>query len=391
MTIHGLHDRPYQELSHIQGDKKQDAVSQQDNNPGRLHNGDVNCIKQTGCREEMLSAEGNQSITSTIPGSTLGDLETESKCTIYHIDEQKTCSEGQNSQVESQDKIECSQDTVKKAQDKIEISQDTVQKSQDKIEISQVEISQDTCGTEIPKDRVEEQAKTSNATWYFNTKIGGIESQALFDTGSPVSLISREIYEQMRDDKPPLETTSSEITAANGTAVKIFGKASFEFFTGVKTYTWSFLVADIKGGSCIVGQDFIGSQGRSLKWSNLAWKTKAGVVQLFSLDSNTVGKIHVVEQVSIPPRSKMFVEGKIENPVHDKVCMVEPLVSLRKNGVMVAKSLVDGDGKPILSVMNLTDKPIKLRQGNTLGNICPVTMRNDVRAESGSGHGDLEF
>ena len=64
-------------------------------------------------------------------------------------------------------------------------------------------------------------------------------------------------------------------------------------------------MADIQGSSCIVGHDFIGCKGRSLKWSSLLWKTKNGVVQLYNVRSDlvTCNKISIAK-----PASKVWPE-----------------------------------------------------------------------------------
>jgi hypothetical protein len=86
---------------------------------------------------------------------------------------------------------------------------------------------------------------------------------------------------------------------ANGSSVKVFGTAEFYYKTGVKTYKWKFLVASIGENSCIIGKDFIKSQGRTLNFSNMVWKTKAGVVQLFETGSSSIGAIKITEKEKI--------------------------------------------------------------------------------------------
>ena len=53
--------------------------------------------------------------------------------------------------------------------------------------------------------------------------------------------------------------------------------------------------------------------------------------------------------------------------------MLEPCSSNQKKGLLVARSLINNEGESKISVLNITDKPIKLKPGDTLGNACPVT------------------
>ena len=118
--------------------------------------------------------------------------------------------------------------------------------------------------------------KVSNACWYFHAQVGDLEMPLLFDTGSTVSLISKEVYDNMTEEKPALTPVETTLFTANGSKLEILGQGIFKLKTEVKTYDWKFLVANIEGNMGIIGQDFIDSQGRSLKWKNLSWQTKAG-------------------------------------------------------------------------------------------------------------------
>ena len=107
--------------------------------------------------------------------------------------------------------------------------------------------------------------KVSNACWYFHAQVENLEMPLLFDTGSPVSILSKETYERMCSDKPLLTTIETNLLTANGTQLEILGQGTFKLKTEVKTYEWKFLVANLEGNMGIIGQDFIDSQGRSLK------------------------------------------------------------------------------------------------------------------------------
>jgi hypothetical protein len=207
------------------------------------------------------------------------------------------------------------------------------------------------------------------ACWYFHAEIEGKKMPLLFDTGSPLSILSRTNYDALGERKPVLEPLNSKLYAANGSQMNIMGKANFKFKTEVREYNWTFAVADIEGHMGIIGQDFIGTQGRSLTWKNLTWLTKAGKIKLFKRKSDKVGKVVIKETVSVPPESELFVKGVPNYPLYDDINVVEPLSYWTKKGLLVAKSLLNSEGDSVYSVMNLTDKPIKLKQGEFLGSI----------------------
>ena len=213
----------------------------------------------------------------------------------------------------------------------------------------------------------------SNACWFFHAQVGKIEMPLLFDTGSPVSIISKEVYENMATDKPSLTSIDTTLLTANGTQLEILGQGTFELKTEVKTYDWKFLIANLEGNMGIIGQDFIDSQGRSLKWKNLTWQTKAGIIKLFKLNSTQVARILVSQPVSIAPESETFLTAHTNYPLYKDLNMIEPFSSNQKKGLLVARSLINNEGESKISVLNLTDKPIKLKTGDILGNACPVT------------------
>ena len=212
----------------------------------------------------------------------------------------------------------------------------------------------------------------SSACWYFHAKIGDLQIPLLFDTGSTVSIISKDTYDQITSNRPSLIPTETTLTAANGSVLELLGQGVFKLETEVKTYNWKFLVANIEGNMGIIGQDFIETQGRYLRWRDLTWRVKGGVIKLFKLHSTQVAKIVVTDKVKVPPSSETFLTAKTDYPLYDELNMVEPSSNNWKRGLLVAKSLINQEGSSEISVMNLTDKPIKLRPGDILGHACPI-------------------
>ena len=81
----------------------------------------------------------------------------------------------------------------------------------------------------------------------------------------------------------------------------------------------------------------------------------------------------MAKSVNIPPESEMFLTARTDYPLYQDMNMIEPVVGNQKRGLFIARSLVKTDGKSQISVMNITDKSIKLKSGDVLGQVCPVT------------------
>ena len=214
-------------------------------------------------------------------------------------------------------------------------------------------------------------SNVSSACWYFHAKINDLQMPLLFDTGSPVSIISKDTYNQITN-KPTLTPVDTTLNAANGSSLELLGQGVFELTTEVKTYNWTFLVANIQGNMGIIGQDFIEAKGKFIKQKSLIWRTKNGVIKLFKLHSSQVAKIMVTEPINIPPASEAFITAKTDYPLYEEIHMLEPSSISQKKGLLVAKSLINKTESSQVSVMNVTDKSIKLRPGDILGHACSV-------------------
>ena len=69
----------------------------------------------------------------------------------------------------------------------------------------------------------------------------------------------------------------------------------------------------------------------------------------------------------------MFLTARTDYPLYQDMNMIEPIVGNQKRGLFIARSLVKTDGKSQISLMNITDKCIKLKSDDVLGQVCPVT------------------
>ena len=78
----------------------------------------------------------------------------------------------------------------------------------------------------------------TNACWYLHAQVENLKFPLLFDTGSPISFLSQEIYNKMSPEC--LAPTKTNLVAANGTTLEILGQGTFKFATEVKTYNWLF-------------------------------------------------------------------------------------------------------------------------------------------------------
>jgi len=71
----------------------------------------------------------------------------------------------------------------------------------------------------------------SSACWFLHTKLNNKEMPMLFDTGSPVSIISVKIYESIGLSKPDLQSVDSKLFMTNSLRVIEEKNTAFRFET----------------------------------------------------------------------------------------------------------------------------------------------------------------
>ena len=85
----------------------------------------------------------------------------------------------------------------------------------------------------------------------------------------------------------------------------------------------------------------------------------------------------------VPPESELFVKASTDYPLYEAMNFVEPLSSNQKRGLLIARSLINNEGESQVSVLNMTDKPIKLKAGEVVGHVCSVVENSCTPKDSG--------
>ena len=129
------------------------------------------------------------------------------------------------------------------------------------------------------------------------------------------------------------------------------------------------IVADIKGSSGILGMDFLNENEIYIQIKSQSLRINDQNIPLYKEISSQCARIQINRKVSIPPYSETIIEGHQKEQLRDNVGIVEPLDWVKTRGIIVAKSLVDTENKIYLSVMNLSSKPVKLKQGIDIANL----------------------
>lgn len=84
--------------------------------------------------------------------------------------------------------------------------------------------------------------------WFLHGYLGTTGVDLLVDTGAQVSMLSRDQFERLGEDRrPSLLPVQDPVKAANGEHITIYGHAVFPLTLGGVAYECDFLVADMGG------------------------------------------------------------------------------------------------------------------------------------------------
>lgn len=76
--------------------------------------------------------------------------------------------------------------------------------------------------------------------------------------------------------------------------------------------------------------------------------------------------------MKVPPETKIFLLTCTNYPLYQDVNIIEPVAANSKRGLLLARSIINKERESHVSVLNLSDEVLKLKSGDTIGQVCPV-------------------
>ena len=201
----------------------------------------------------------------------------------------------------------------------------------------------------------------------------------MVDSGAAVTVISRELYEQMPSElRPALNSLSENIQlqAADNGLLTVHGVINISVDIDNDIFEWTAYVADITEDG-LIGFDFLHNFNcilearRGLRIGNQLYPIE--------LQSDFVhSAVYVKSKVTVPPKSEFIVPGKYDdlNSDHMPYAIVEPIpYDSRICELHVAACLVDMTRNDIdlpVRVANLSDEEITLLAGTRIATLSIV-------------------
>ena len=186
--------------------------------------------------------------------------------------------------------------------------------------------------------------------------LNGMKVQAVVDTGSTTSIISKEVAEDLGLELEEAAGTEDHFIAANGTRVATMGRCAVELQVGEVTLPHSFVVADLT--DCVlIGMDVLQQldaviscrtgelavAGKSIpRWSSASVRTRCKVT--CAPRSETVLSIRRVTVAN----SRVFYPSEVEG------VMIAPTVHLAHQAIPIR-------------LLNLSEKEVEIPAGTVLG------------------------
>ena len=193
----------------------------------------------------------------------------------------------------------------------------------------------------------------------------------LVDTGSAASLISKNVSDRIGVQESQMREFLTPLSAANGTPLKVYGSVELEFYLEEYVFLQRFIVADLLEVNGILGMDFLENNQVDIQISTQTLNISGNKIRLEKVSSSGCARIKLAKQTVLPPSSELLIEGYIVGG--SPGCsegLVEPAVSLGNKGLMCARTVVDSSKANVcLSVINVSSKPVKLRQNTPLGTL----------------------
>ena len=233
--------------------------------------------------------------------------------------------------------------------------------------------------------------------------LGGVLVQALIDTGSMKSFITRQIYEQLRP-KQEVQPTAQRCYGITGQPLPVHGtvQTTLSFPNNpIVSYPGDFLVSDhlLEPLQCIIGWDFLTSNELQLSFhenshyflhgshgetpllptnaTHISHNTFSGgdtKKTCLLVQSSSKGPVPVTlsEDLCLSGRTEVLVTGRLPKGYTDQLGMITPTPNIEGN-ILSAYSVSQANGRCILvRLMNVANYDIELHAGQKVSDFCPL-------------------
>ena len=214
-------------------------------------------------------------------------------------------------------------------------------------------------------------------SWVLSVTINGIQTFALIaiDTGAGCSLLSKAIYENMSTSLYPIRQRERDIHGVGQTTLPTIGDLICNVTIAGHHYPIDMVVSsEHEAIGCILGMDFLQTHECELSIQKGYLFINGMRIKLRRESAtNTVARIKLVSDITLPGRTELAVSGKAEHmsrKISSYSSCVEPSPMMRgmaKYGIMTGCAVVQTNADNIVvPLMNTGDDTKVIRKGSTI-------------------------
>ena len=215
--------------------------------------------------------------------------------------------------------------------------------------------------------------------------VQGAATAMLLDTGTSHTILTVEAYRQIPESRrPELTEPGLILRQANGSRVKVWGRARLELRIGSQFCGVSVIVGEVTG--CMLGMDFLRATGANFDFGRLELQWGGNVVQCAACREAVFfspARVVATENVNVPAGHTMVVSAKVAG-MNGERCLgvLEPFTRglLPNRGLFVTRSVVRASDSTVsVMVSNVGDRPKRVRRGTALAKMMPIAEVGECR------------
>ena len=220
-------------------------------------------------------------------------------------------------------------------------------------------------------------------------KVGGRPTKMLLDTGSAVTLIRQDVWEEITScgELYQLEEAHRPIVVANGDRLDTLGQVVLPLHIGGIVEPFPVLVACQLTQECLIGADFLSHFRCHIDMGMKVLVAGETVVKFEIEKSHTSAAVchaHFGESVEVPGYSQMQVTvGTNKEHVMTGAVMLEPSTTfMERHGLLVARSISYAHaGRMLVQLLNPLPVPAIVNKHERIGSLYPLDESGDTCAK----------
>ena len=193
------------------------------------------------------------------------------------------------------------------------------------------------------------------------------------DTGATPNVLDWHTYQDIDVNvRPALHAASSNLRAADGTPLKVYGDTEIEIYFNGQVFCVDVVVAELKDIQGIIGMSFLSKEACIIDAFHGLLTIGDTRISLQRQDGPECCRIQLYDDVTIEPNSEHVVVGKFQEVQwKSDIGVIEPLSSfVEHSGLMVSNAVVNTcKENPLLTCVNLSDDPVTIKKGTTIATI----------------------